>query len=194
MDWGAARHGQLQRSTGQTEMTIPQEFRMSLITAYLLLTLLGIGYNKLVDQSRNWKWAEGLTSFSVVFGCSFVLGILNLFFHRFTLPFWAVIVIVFGGLACAGAPMIIGQRMRYARLSRLDEEAVKNHRPRNWPSQMLALRNAAGEEAMSGARVLADLKQLPAEQDAKVSRARGCFIKIAALMARAGAPIKIETL
>lgn len=167
---------------------------MSLVTAYLILTLLGIGYNKLVDQLREWKWAKGLTSFSVVIGCSFTLGVLNLFFHRFTLPFWMVIVIVFGGLACSGAPMIIGDRMRFARESLEEKKAREGHRPLRWPRDMRDLRNAAGEEAMSGIRTLGRLSspKADAEREAVIARVRASLIKIAALMSRAGAPIRIE--
>jgi hypothetical protein len=59
---------------------------------------------------------------------------------------------------------------------------------------MKVLRDSAAEEAMSGARSLGKLNQLSAEEDAQVSRARGSFVKIAALMSRAGALIRIEEL
>lgn len=173
----------------------PQEFRLILVCSYLTLAMLGIGYNKLIATIEQWKWSKGMTSFSVVVGCSFTLAVLTLFFRGVSVPFWADMVIVFGGFACSGSPMIIGHRMRYARTVQEEEdEARRKHRPLKWPHDMKSLRDAAGEEAMSGARTLGSIGTLPHELEAKISRVRASLVKIAALMARAGAPIRIEKL
>ncbi len=172
----------------------PLTFRLVLITSYLTLALFGIGYNRLIDLANHYPSMRGFTSFAVVFGNAVTLLIMTAFYSSLSIPFWADMVLVFGGFACSGAPMIIGHRVRYSREQDEEQEARKNHRPLRWPKEMKVLRDSAAEEAMNGVRSLQRLNQLPPETDAIVSRARGCLVKIAALMSRAGAPIRIEEL
>lgn len=172
----------------------PHTFRLVLIASYLTLALFGIGYNRLIDLANHYPSMRGSTAFAVVFGNSMTLLILTAFFSVLDIPFWADMILLLGGFACSGAPMIIGHRMRYSREKREEEEARKNHRPLRWPNEMKTLRDNAAEEAMAGARGLGKMEQLSAEHDAQVSRARGRFVKIAALLSRAGAPIRIEEL
>lgn len=175
-------------------MMNPHTFRLILIASYLTLALFGIGYNRLIDLANQYPTMRGSTSFAVAFGNGMTLLTLAAFFGKLNIPFWADVVLLLGGFACSGAPMIIGHRVRYAREQKSEDEARRNHRPLRWPKEMKVLRDSAAEEAMAGARSLGRLDQLPAEMDARVSRARGCFVKIAALMSKAGAPIRIEEL
>jgi hypothetical protein len=172
----------------------PLTFRLVLIAAYLTLALFGIGYNRLIDIASKYPTMRGSTSFAVVFGNAMTIIVMAAFFSSLDIPFWADMILLLGGFACSGAPMIIGHRMRYSQEQHDEEEARRNHRPLRWPKEMKVLRDSAAEEAMSGARSLGKLNQLSAEEDAQVSRARGSFVKIAALMSRAGALIRIEEL
>lgn len=172
----------------------PHNFRLVLIASYLTLALFGIGYNRLIDLANQYPTMKGSTAFAVAFGNGMTLLILAAFFSTLNIPFWADMILLVGGFACSGAPMIIGHRMRYSREQKAEEEARRSHRPLRWPNEMKTLRDSAAEEAMAGARGLGKLEQLSAENDAQVSRARGRFVKIAALLSRAGAPIRIEEL
>lgn len=173
----------------------PLTFRLVLIAAYLTLALFGIGYNRLIDIASKYPTMRGSTAFAVAFGNAMTLIVMTAFFSALDIPFWADMILLTGGFACSGAPMIIGHRMRYSQEQRDEEEARRNHRPLRWPKEMKVLRDSsAAEEAMSGARSLGKLDHLPDELDAQVSRARGSFVKIAALMSRAGALIRIEEL
>lgn len=172
----------------------PHNFRLILIASYLTLALFGIGYNRLIDLINQYPTMRGSTAFAVAFGTGMTFLIITAFFSTLNIPLWADMILLLGGFACSGSPMIIGHRMRYAREQKIDDDARANHRPLRWPKEMKVLRDSAAEEAMAGARGLGKLEQLSAETDAQVSRARGRFVKIAALLSRAGAPIRIEEL
>lgn len=172
----------------------PHTFRLILSASYLTLALFGIGYNWLIDLANHYPTMKGSTAFAVAFGNGMTLLIMAAFFSTIEIPFWADMILLTGGFACSGAPMIIGQRVRYAREQKIDDEARRSHRQLRWPKEMRVLRDSAAEEAMAGARVLEKIEKLSHENDAYVSRARGSFLKIAALLSRAGAPIRIEEL
>lgn len=104
-------------------------------------------------------------------------------------------MLLFCGFACSGAPMIIGSRMRHAKELQEEEEARKKHRALRWPNEMRVMRDSSAEEAVSGMRVLNELQDdMRPDQKEKVVRAKNSFLKIAALLMKAGAPVRIEDL
>lgn len=57
------------------------------------------------------------------------------------------------------------------------------------------MRDSSAEEAVSGMRVLNELQDdMRPDQKEKVVRAKNSFLKIAALLMKAGAPVRIEDL
>ncbi|HAR45416.1 MAG TPA: hypothetical protein DCS05_04355 [Nitrospiraceae bacterium] len=172
----------------------PTVFRLALLASYMGLALFGIAYNKLIELSDHYDWAKGLVSFSVVIGNIATIATIAITFRDVTLPMWADMVILFGGFTCSGAPMIIGSRSRYAKDLAETERARKDHKALRWPNDMAALRNASAEEAVAGLRTINSLRNNPKDTKEKIERVRNSFFKIAALLMKAGAPIRIEEL
>lgn len=179
-------------------MSNPQEFRLFLGIAYLVLAHFGIAFNKMIDLANRYPAAKGFTSYAVVFGNAMTMLIFTLFFRDIVMPTWVTMVLLFGAFACSGAPMIIGHRMRYARERQeelqADEDARNSHRPLRWPKDMKVLRDGSAEEAVAGLRTVNKAlrdSDLPHEQ---LLRLKTNLLKIAALLMKAGAPIRIEEL
>jgi len=179
-------------------MTNPQEFRLFLVIAYLVLAHFGIGFNKLVDYANHYPTAKGFTSFAVVFGNAMTMLIFTVFFRDVVMPTWVTMVLLLGAFACSGAPMIIGHRMRYARElqqeMKTEDEARNAHRALRWPKEMKTLRDGSAEEAVAGLRTINKALRESEIPNETLLRLKANLFKIAALLMKAGAPIRIEEL
>jgi hypothetical protein len=179
-------------------MMNPQEFRLFLVIAYLVLAHFGIAFNKLVDYANRYPTAKGFTSFAVVFGNAMTMLIFTLFFRDVVMPTWVTMVLLFGGFACSGAPMIIGHRMRYARELqdelKSEEDDRNAHRRLRWPKEMKVLRDGSAEEAVAGLRTVNKAMRDADQASEHLLRLKSSLLKIAALLMKAGAPIRIEEL
>lgn len=174
-------------------MTSPNEFRLFLICMYLALALFGIGYNKLIAWAEEHPWFTGLTSLAVVLGNA--VTVLVTFVPVWSLPFpgWVDLVLLGGGFAASGTPMIIGSRVRAAAIIQIRELACKNHKAAHWPHNMKAYRDGAAEEMMVALRAL---NEISGSYDVKLkeaaARAKSANLKAAALLMRAGANVPLE--
>ncbi len=81
------------------------------LALYVILLLLGIGYNLAIGWLERQKYIEGFVSIFVAIGVIFILGgvaALN----------WQAALLVFGAFVFGGTPMIIGSIWRYMKARR----------------------------------------------------------------------------
>jgi hypothetical protein len=102
-----------------------------LAISYLVLVLMGIGYNALVGYLERKGHLEGYVSFSVVLGVLLTLVILYIpqlilsILVQVCLPAWAWMLITLAGFAASGTPMVVGSVARYLRERQAAIQAMK---------------------------------------------------------------------
>jgi peptidoglycan/LPS O-acetylase OafA/YrhL len=98
---------------------IQQNFSLYLVIIYLVLALMGVGYNALVAQWERKHYIEGYTALAVALGVSITL-----------VPFWFFPAVpiwqVYLAFICTGAPMMIGSIFRHVAARSDDQKDLRN--------------------------------------------------------------------
>ena len=101
---------------------IKQPFSTELALIYLILFVVGIGYNLLVAAWERKKYIEGYTALAVVLGVSVTLAP---FWFFPAVPIWQIYL----AFVCTGSPMIFGSILRHVHARRNEQKDLMNERP-----------------------------------------------------------------